>query len=60
MGIEGIDSAVPIRYTYSEGDEGRLYKPTSTIPARPKDWFENGNLDDDTLINLREARRWFA
>jgi hypothetical protein len=57
-GVEGIDSAVPIRYGYS-GGEG-LYMPTSEIPPRPKDWFEKGQYDESIWANLEAMRRWVA
>jgi hypothetical protein len=62
MGIEGIDSAVPLRYSYSADSESGddRYTPTSEIPARPKDWFEKGQCDEHVIFNLQQARRWFA
>jgi len=57
-GVEGIDSAVPLRYSYSVPDG--LYTPTATIPARPKDWFENGEFDKVVAKNLYNMRRWVA
>lgn len=60
-GVEGIDSAVPLRYTYQlpEG-VSKLYTPSIAIPARPKDWFENGTFTNDDYINLANARKWVA
>lgn len=57
-GVEGIDSAVPIRYAYS-GGKG-LYTPTSVIPPRPEDWFEKGEYDDSIWTNVEAIRRWCA
>lgn len=56
--VEGIDSAVPIRYSYSVA--GGIYTPSADIPARPKDWFEKGEWDQASLINLQNARVWCA
>lgn len=57
-GVEGIDSAVPLRYSYSEPDS--LFTPTSSIPPRPKDWFEKGEYDKTVAKNLFNIRRWVA
>jgi hypothetical protein len=57
--VTGIDSAVPLRYTYSEWEQGLIYTPTSEIPPRPKDWFEKGEYDEHVALNLKQARRWF-
>jgi hypothetical protein len=56
--VQGIDSAVPIRYSYSGGTG--LYSPTSTIPPRPADWFEKGEYDKSIWDNLEAIRRWVA
>jgi hypothetical protein len=56
--VEGIDSAVPLRYSYSGGDG--LYTPTSVIPPRPADWFEKGTYDRTIFENLEAMRRWVA
>lgn len=56
--VEGIDSAVPIRYGYS-GGEG-LFTPSCVIPPRPKDWFEKGEYDEQIWHNLEAMRRWVA
>lgn len=57
-GVEGIDSAVPIRYSFSV--PGGLYTPTSTIPPRPKDWFEKGEWDKVSYTNLHHMKKWLA
>jgi hypothetical protein len=57
-GVEGIDSAVPIRYSHSV-PLGR-YTPTAEIPPRPADWFEVGEWDDTIYTNLENVRRWCA
>jgi hypothetical protein len=57
--VEGIDSAVPIRFGYNlEGD--KIYTPSKEIPARPKDWFEKGEYDDSVFTNLYNIRKWVA
>lgn len=56
--VEGIDSAVPIRYSHSV--PGGLYTPASIIPPRPKDWFENGTFDKESFKNLQAMRQWVA
>ncbi len=56
--VEGIDSAVPLRYDYSIPDG--LYTPTSSIPPRPRDWFENGRVKERTVENLYNIRKWVA
>lgn len=58
IAVEGIDSAVPVRYAYSGGDG--LYTPTSSIPARPADWFEKGTYDRSIWDNVEAMRRWVA
>jgi hypothetical protein len=60
---EGIDSAVPIRYSYDNGVESPanpIYTPTSPIPPRPKDWFEKGVYDSTIATNLANIRKWVA
>jgi hypothetical protein len=56
--VQGIDSAVPVRYSYSGGTG--LYTPTSDIPARPADWFDKGEYTKDIWDNLAAIRRWVA
>jgi hypothetical protein len=56
--VEGIDSAVPLRYDYSV--EGDAYTPTADIPARPPEWFKDGQVTDATVKNLYNIRRWVA
>jgi hypothetical protein len=56
--VMGIDSAVPLRYSYSSTETG-FYTPTAEIPKRPEDWFEKGEYNDHVAINLDKARRWF-
>jgi hypothetical protein len=60
--VEGIDSAVPIRFNYKgeEEDSKELYTPTSPIPPRPKDWFEKGEYSDIIYANLYNIRLWVA
>lgn len=58
ISVEGIDSAVPVRYSYSV--EGGLYTPTAEIPSRPQDWFEKGAFDDVSYRNLANIRKWVA
>lgn len=56
--VMGIDTAVPLRYSFSV--DGGKYTPTSEIPPRPANWFEAGQLDEATLINLANIRKWVA
>jgi hypothetical protein len=57
--VEGIDSAVPIRFGYNlEGN--KIYTPSKEIPPRPKDWFEKGEYDDSVFTNLYNIRKWVA
>lgn len=61
--VEGIDSAVPIRFSYGNGEEGTsrgLYTPSSPIPPRPKDWFEKAEWNDIIEQNLYNIRTWVA
>lgn len=59
--VEGIDSAVPLRYSYSvSGGSSPLYTPSSEIPPRPADWFEKGEIDEHVLRNLHNIRSWCA
>lgn len=56
--VQGIDSAVPVRYSYSGGVG--LYTPSCAIPDRPADWFEKGEYDDSIFTNLSHIRQWVA
>lgn len=56
--VASIDSAVPIRYSYSGGSG--LYTPSSPIPPRPKDWFEKGEYTKDIWQNFHMMRQWVA
>lgn len=58
-GVEGIDSAVPIRYSHSQTG-ATLYTPSSEIPPRPADWFELGKYDSAIYTNLQNMRKWVA
>ncbi len=57
--VEGIDSAVPLRYAYSSG-ANKLYTPSMDIPPRPADWFEKGTFTQDDAINCFNIRKWVA
>lgn len=58
--IEGIDSAVPLRYAFSASDEGNdlLYTPSKSIPPRPENWFTDGSFGDADFTNLMNIRKW--
>lgn len=61
--VEGIDSAVPLRYSFSVKDTpgiSRLYTPSTPIPPRPAEWFTEGQMDDVTYTNLYNIRKWCA
>ena len=58
-GVEGIDSAVPLRYAYSS-PEDPLYTPTKEIPARPQEWFNEGTFTQPDITNLHNIRKWVA
>ena len=58
--VEGIDSAVPLRYAYSAKEGQEYYTPTSEIPPRPEDWFEKGNFTVVDEGNLHNIRKWVA
>ncbi len=60
--VEGIDSAVPIRYSFSAtgGDTDKLYTPSAKLPPRPADWFEKGEFTVDDEVNLYNIRKWVA
>lgn len=63
--VEGIDSAVPLRYAYSVGKDGDLnesllYYPTAEIPPRPAEWFDEGFFSDADYTNLYNVRKWVA
>lgn len=57
--VEGIDSAVPLRYAHSFPDSP-LYTPSCDIPPRPADWFEKGEFSQDDVKNLFNIRKWVA
>lgn len=56
--VAGIDSAVPIRYSYSGGNG--LYTPSCSIPPRPADWFEKGEYTKGIWQNVQKIRQWVA
>lgn len=56
--VEGIDSAVPLRYSYAV-PHGR-YTPSVDIPPRSPDWFEKGTLDQESIDALYNIRKWVA
>lgn len=61
--VEGIDSAVPLRYAYSQTEDDDTltqYTPTCPIPPRSADWFENGTFRDSDYRNLANIRKWVA
>jgi hypothetical protein len=59
-GVTGIDSAVPLRYSYNQPEHfSNAYLPTSPIPPRPVDWFGKGVFSNVDAENLHRARSWF-
>jgi hypothetical protein len=52
-GVEGIDSAVPVRYNDS------LTPTTTEEQIGPRgDWMENGRLTNQNILNIRNVRMW--
>lgn len=49
--VEGIDSAVPVRY------DG-LLKPTTFVEKRDPTWMDDGQLTQANCSNIRNVRTW--
>lgn len=54
LGVQGIDSAVPVRY------RGELLPSTTSeeIGKRDPDWMEKGELTPAAKINIARVRQW--
>jgi len=51
MGVEGIDSAVPLRCPTD-------FVPSMALPSRPANWFESAEVTETMLDNLYAVRHW--
>lgn len=59
-GVEGIDSAVPLRYAYSAEAGDGFYTPSKVIPPRPEEWFAEGDFSTVDEANLFNIRKWVS
>ena len=51
LGVQGIDSAVPVRY-----DKPLL--TTTYVPSRDPKWMEDGHLTQNGIQNIARVRQW--